>query len=238
MYTLTLNLHGVVVKMLADSREQEKWLKARHRLFLVPEDLGPSAGVPLTEIGLLLARHGLFSLHAAAFRNKGGLGILAVGESGSGKSTVAFSALSSGYPYVCDDVALCRQDEHGILLLPFTNQIGIKLELDNTVYYDVLEHHPKDVFCQMSPDVVVFPHITHRRVSTLEKVTDEKTIHHTLVENIFWGTDKSLRQEQAYLLGQLSRLPAYTLLLGKDHKQNPQVAIDLLNEVKHDDACY
>jgi hypothetical protein len=116
-------------------------------------------------------------------------------------------------------------------LLPFVNQIGLSGDSSEKIYYDVLEHHPKDIFCEMSPDVVVLPRIEPGQKSTLKKATDKRTVINALVRNIFWVNDKALREQQVYLLKDLSGLPVYTLSLGDDHKYMPQVAIDLLNGI-------
>ncbi|MFC1979732.1 hypothetical protein ACFLVS_02530 [Chloroflexota bacterium] len=54
----------------------------------------------------ILARHDIFAFHAAAYENGNGKGILLPGIAASGKTTIAFSALTTGYPFVGDDVAL------------------------------------------------------------------------------------------------------------------------------------
>jgi len=224
------------LRVLTDSSEEVKWLESLYRLFIIPDTVEPLAEFYFklkftSDFGVYLAQHGLFALHAAAFRNKGGLGILLVGASGSGKSTIAFSAFSGGYPYVSDENVLCRRDVDGIRLLPFVNQIGLRGDAPGKIFYDILEHHPQYTFCQIPADIVVFPRVTAGRVSTLESITDRRTVIHTLLQNIIWVNDKVLREQQAYLLEELSGLPAYSLLLGEDHKQRPQVAIGVLNGI-------
>ncbi|MFC1980312.1 hypothetical protein ACFLVS_05665, partial [Chloroflexota bacterium] len=112
--------------MRVKARQQEKihQLESLCSLFLLPAESEPEIETDWPDeddldILSILARHDIFAFHAAAYVNINGKGILLPGRTASGKTTVAYSALTSGYPFVGDDVVLCRWESNDFQLLPF-----------------------------------------------------------------------------------------------------------------------
>jgi hypothetical protein len=235
MYTCQLNVHGVRVGIKARQPEKIHRLESLYGLFLVPSESEPETEpqwIDEDELDLLsfLARHDIFAFHAAAYENGNGKGILLPGRAASGKTTIAFSALSSGYPFVGDDVALCRQDKKGVRLLPFKSYLSLKQGEENRIYH-VLEHYPKDVFCSTYAQVIVFPRIVGEEQSDIRRISEKGAVFLGLLGTAVWVREKVFRRRQASILGELCTLPAYNLFLGNDHKRRPEVAIDLLDRI-------
>lgn len=178
----------------------------------------------------LLARHDMFAFHAAAYENGNGNGILLPGRASCGKTTIAFSALSSGYPFVGDDVVLCRRDREGFNLLPLKSYLSLKQGGESQAYY-VLEHYPRDVFCTTYARVIVFPQIVREEESAIKRIGDKRTVLVGLIRTASWGRDNALRRRQASILEELCTLPAYSLFLGKNHEARPRLAVELLDRI-------
>ena len=235
MYTCQLNVHGVRVGIKTRQPGKIHRLKRLYGLFLVPSESEPETEpqwIDEDELDLLsfLARHDIFAFHAAAYENGHGKGILLPGRAASGKTTIAFSALSSGYPFVGDDVALCRRGRKGLRLLPFKSYLSLKQGGESQIY-NVLQHYPKDVFCSTYAQVIVFPQIVRERGSGIERISDKRVVFMELLGTAVWVRDNVLRRRQASILEELCTLPAYNLFLGNDHKRRPEVAIDLLDRI-------
>ena len=235
MYSCDLNIHGIRVRIRTRKQEEIRRLESFCGLFLVPIGPEPESGAELTdedELDLLsfLARHDIFAFHAAAYQNGSGKGILLPGGAASGKTTIAFSALSSGYPFVSDDVTLCRQEGKDFSLLPFKTYLNLKQD-GRGLIYNVLEHYPKDVFGSTHAWAVVFPEIVTEDESSIQRVDDRRTIFAGLLKTAVWVGDNVLRRRQASVLEGLCSLPAYSLFLGNDHKRRPQLAIELLDRI-------
>ncbi|MFQ5925146.1 MAG: hypothetical protein ACE5IE_04030, partial [Dehalococcoidia bacterium] len=178
----------------------------------------------------LLARHDMFAFHAAAYENGKGKGILLPGRGSTGKTTIAFSALSSGYPFVGDDVALCRRDGKDFILLPFKSHLLLKQGGESQTYY-VLEHYPRDVFCTTYARVIVFPQIVREEESALKRNGDRRAVLMGLLRTAVWVGDNASRRKQASILEELCTLPAYNLFLGRNHKRRPRLVLELLDRI-------
>lgn len=235
MYTCDLNIHGVRLRIKARQQEKIHQLESLCSLFLLPAESESRVETEWTDedevdILSLLARHDIFAFHAAAYVNINGKGILLPGKAASGKTTVAFSALTSGYHFVGDDIVLCRRDSNDLRLLPFKSYLFLKQGGESEKYY-VAEHYPKDVFCTTYARVIVFPQIVSKEESVITKNSDVRAVLTGLLRTSIWVRDNDSRGRQASILEELCTLPAYNLFLGNDHNRRPQLAIELLDRI-------
>ena len=235
MYSCDLNIHGVRLRIKARQLEKIHRLESLCSLFLLPNESEPEIEVEWIDedeldILSLLARHDIFAFHAGAYENGNGKGILLPGRAASGKTTIAFSALTSGYPFVGDDVVLCRRDRNDFQLLPFKSYLFLK-QGEKSEKYSAPEHYPKDVFCATYARVVVFPQIVREEESAVKRISDKRTVLTGLLRTALWVRDNVSRKRQASILEELCTLPAYNLFLGNDHKRRPQLAIELLDRI-------
>lgn len=232
--TFNLNIYGIKFRIKTLSSRVE-YIRMIFRLFpdenfsKHAEEIEWLDGSEL-DLTLPLARHGIFCLHAGAFVNKKGVGVIVPGGAGSGKSTLVFFALRSGLKIVGDDVILCRRSGDKIQLLPYTSQMVLKRN-NKHIIYDVLEHYPQDVFSDISPGKVVFPLITDNEKSSMEVIRGKKEKILRLIGSIGWIDDKSIREEEISILKELSFIPSYNLILGKDHNRRPELALEILEKV-------
>jgi hypothetical protein len=236
MHTCILNIHDVYIKVNARQPDTIQRIEDLYNLFLLPDtpDVIPEFELTSDDEGdlfTILAQKGMVALHAAAYENINGHGILLPGGAGSGKTTIAFSALTSGYPFIGDDVILCHYNGEGFNLLPFKSYLHLK-QNSKTQKYNILEHYPREIFCKTYAKAIVFPRITTDGVTTIKKFNESrKTTFIKLLKNCVWVKDAPLRKKQASLLEELCTLPVYDLFLGSDHKKRQQLAIELLDGI-------
>lgn len=235
MYACELDIHGVRLRVKARGPERMLGLKSLCSLFVLPDRPEPDTDgewIDGEELDILyfLARHDMLAFHAAAYENRNGVGVLLPGKGASGKTTIAYSALSSGYPFIGDDVVLCRGEGKDFNLLPFKNHLSLKGNGHDHID-EVLEHHPRDVFCSTRARVIVFPQIVRDERSAIVNLDDRKKIFRKLLENTVWVRDHAVRERQVSVLEKLCTLPAYDLFLGNDHRRRPQIAVEFLDGI-------
>ena len=124
MQSCLLNIHGVRIKLKTTEEENTRRIVNLCRLFILANEFNSDTAFECSDIDedkllTILASNEMFAFHAAAYENKNKKGILLPGKSSSGKTSIAFSALKTGYPFVGDDVVLCRYNGNAFKLLPF-----------------------------------------------------------------------------------------------------------------------
>jgi hypothetical protein len=235
MYTCELNIYGVCLRVKSEQSEAIQRLRTMLGLFVLPDgtirgnhvDWVNEANLDILDF---LSRKDMYGFHASSYENKKGKGILLPGRKASGKTTIAFSALSAGYPVVGDDVVIYRCEGNDLDLLPFKSYFLLK-DNGKVHIYDVLEHYPRNVFRNTNARLIVFPSIKSNEATELKEIDDRKSIISKLIENFVWIQDPVFRKKQASVLERFCKLPAYDLSLGTDHKREPQIAIELLDEL-------
>jgi hypothetical protein len=236
MHTCILNIHGVYIRVNARQPDTIQRIEDLYNLFIMPDtpDFTPEFELTSDDEGdlfTILAQKGMLAIHAAAYENANRQGLLLPGGAGSGKTTIAFSALTSGYPFIGDDVILCHFNGEGFNLLPFKSYLHLK-ENGKTEKYDILEHYPRDIFGKTYVKALVFPRITTDGITTIRKRSgNRKPVFIELLKNCIWVKDAPLRKKQASLLEVFCTLPAYDLFLGTDHKKRQKLAIELLDGI-------
>jgi hypothetical protein len=236
MHTCILNIHGIYIKVNAQQPDIIQRIEDLYDLFIMQDnpDFTPEFELTIDDEGdlfTILAQKGMLAIHAAAYENVNRQGLLLPGVAASGKTTIAFSALTSGYPFIGDDVILCHFNSEGFNLLPLKSYLHLK-ENGNAQRYSILEHYPRDIFCKTYAKAIVFPRITTDGITTISKLDgNRKTIFIELLKNCVWVKDAPLRKKQASLLEELCTLPAYNLFLGTDHKKRQELAIELLDGI-------
>jgi hypothetical protein len=235
MYNCILDIHGVRIKLKATQEEDFQRIKDICRLFVLPEEFDSYIEFEFTDIDedkllSILAKKEMFAFHAAAYENKNKKGILLPGESSSGKTSIAFSALKTGYPFIGDDVVLCHFNGNAFNLLPFKSYLHLKQNYESQKY-DILEHHSIDTFSRTNAEVIVFPQITTDDITSIREIKDKKIELSALLQTSVWFSDKLLRNKQVSMVKEICKLPAYDLFLGTDHLLRPEVAIEILDGI-------
>lgn len=235
MYNCDLDIHGVRIRVTSRQQEDVALLKASYGLFLTVHAFHPDTEIVWPENGDLdllpcLAKHNLFGFHAAGYKTGKDKGVLLPAGSASGKTTVAYSALLPGYKLVGDDVVLCHRSTKGVEMLPLKNYFSLKKGGETNIYY-VLDHHPSDVFCTAYVAAVVFPQIVDDLNSTISIISDKSVVLSRLLSTAVWMQDNTVARNLASLVEQICKLPAYDLLLGKDHLVRPQLALELIDNI-------
>ena len=227
-----LDVHGVALAVEVDGPDAARLLDTFYSLFEVTAERRPAAAerVAAADLNLALARHGLFSIHAAAVRNRRGTGILLPGPAGSGKTTVALGALAAGCGFAGDDCVLVRRDGPRLEVLPLRGKAFVKTTNGMHVV-DLAARHSFEVFRAFRAEALAFPAIVGGRTSRLECLTDHRAVFHSLLPSINWVSDRRLRLEQADLVRRLVRVRAYRLLVGEDGHADPAIAPALLEGI-------
>jgi hypothetical protein len=193
----------------------------------------------------LLASRGLHMIHAAALE-RNGCGVLIPGLSGSGKTTSCVSLIRAGYRCLSDDKPFLRENGDGIEVLAFPERIDVT---DRTISFfpelrgappGLLEpgyrkkHFPPEALYADSavqlarPRVVLFPQISGKRKSRLEKLTKVQALE-TLLPHGLVVLDHELSRRQFDLLTRLvEEAECYRLHFGNDVLELPRLVDSLL----------
>jgi hypothetical protein len=184
-------------------------------------------------------------IHAAALERNGG-GVLIPGLSGSGKTTSCVSLIRAGYRCLSDDKPFLRENGNGIEILAFPERIDVT---DRTIaFFPELrgappgllksgyrkKHFVPEALYAASPvqvarlEVVLFPQISGKRKSRLEKLTKVQALE-TLLPHGLVVLDYELSRRQFDLLTRLvEEAECYRLHFGNDVLELPRLVDSLL----------
>lgn len=235
MYHCYFNFYGIELSIRTQTRKELSSIRKLYQPFLISKQSltnqnTPDIGYDNLDIVSSLSQKDLFAFHAAGYENGKGKGILLPGKGASGKTTIAYSALLSKYPFVGDDVILCRQNENNLQMLPLKSHLLLK-KANKIQTYFVLDNYPKDVFGMPDIELIVFPQITDNRSTRLLKQKDQKERFRRLLSSIIWIKEPKIQQKQIAMIKYLCSLVTYELLLGQDHRKSPEIAIKLLDTI-------
>lgn len=184
-------------------------------------------------------------VHAAAVGTETG-GVLLVAKGGSGKSTSALSCLNSALTYASDDYCLIATEP-----IPYVYSLyntaklkGVKdlerfpelaplvtnsdrLDEEKALIF-LNQHFPEKVVSGFPLRAILVPRITGERDTRLSKSTAIAALRALAPSTLFQlsGAGENSFQMMSKLVRQL---PCYTLELGTDINQIPQVILELLN---------
>jgi hypothetical protein len=184
-------------------------------------------------------------VHAAAVGTATG-GVLLAAKGGSGKSTSALSCLNSSLTYASDDYCLIATDpipyvyslyntaklksakdlERFPDLAPLVTN-GDRLDEEKALIF-LNQHFPEKVVSGFPLRAILVPKITGERDTRLSRSTAIAALKALAPSTLFQlsGTGESSFQMMSNLV---KKVPCYTLELGTDITQIPQVILEFLN---------
>lgn len=203
-------------------------------------------GSPLQNIlSWWTSRHQRQYVHAAAVGTPTG-GVLLAAKGGSGKSTSALSCLNSSLVYASDDYCLISNDPVPYVyslyntaklkgaqdLTRFPNLAplvtnGDRLDEEKALIF-LKQHFPEKVVSGFPLRAILIPQITGERDTRLRRSTAIAALKALAPSTLFQlsGTGESSFQMMSNLV---KKIPCYTLELGTDISQIPQVILEILN---------
>ena len=212
-----------------------------------PEAVEPGALAFFFHVGLahLLARAGLYTIHAAALE-RGGRGVLLPGASGRGKTTCCLALLRGGYRLLSDDHPLLRDNGPAPEILPFPEKIDVTE--DSLAFFPELdrlrEHlqpgphkryfHLEDVFPDAQagpcrPAAIILPTIVDRPTSSLEPLPKSRALEEIL-PHTWLSFDKDVARRQFRTLTRLvESTSCYRLHFGEDVGELPRLVDQILS---------
>jgi hypothetical protein len=184
-------------------------------------------------------------VHAAAVGTATG-GVLLAAKGGSGKSTSALSCLNSSLTYASDDYCLIATEpipyvyslyntaklkgpkdlERFPELVPLLSN-GDRLDEEKALIF-LKQHFPEKIVSGFPLRAILVPQITGKRDTRLSQSTAIAALMALAPSTLFQlsGTGESSLQMMSELVKQV---PCYTLELGTDITQIPQVILEFLN---------
>jgi len=194
---------------------------------------------------LLLRRHRLFSLHAAALVY-GDVGLLATAASGSGKSTLASNLLRSGWHFLSDDTVLLRPTGQGVAAYAFRTHFALRK--DSRAFFPELAPHwqrptggegkqwvpvkklyPDRALDACFPRVLVFPELSGGTRSQLVPLSNVGALYHLSAQSAIALFGRDTAKEHLALLSRLvTQASCYRLLAARDLLDDPGRSHQLL----------
>ncbi|MDX1948590.1 MAG: hypothetical protein SFU86_24600 [Pirellulaceae bacterium] len=183
-------------------------------------------------------------VHAAAV-GKCGRGVLLVGRGGSGKSTTALLAVEAGLDYVGDDYVLLTSDPqptahslyhsakmHTAFLratVPhWQSRVAAEIGPERKSLFFLHESRPDQVIRQLSLQAILHPRVTTHSAASLQPARASAALLAAAPSTMYQLPDA--RQATLSFLADLTRrLPAHSLLLGKDLLSGPRQIAALLD---------
>lgn len=235
---------GGVGALFREAPGQKRLPVARHREL---------TGLLVLSLFILLRRHGLYPLHAAALGTEdGGAGVLFIGASGAGKSTLAYSLVREGWAYLSDDSVLLRPGPAGVEALPFRRKFGLEPEAAEAAFPElasawgprltgtdkrslaVSKLRPAQAATRCLPRVLIFPEIADRPESELRPVGKAEAMHATTGQSalVTLGPDWAPRH-LSVLVRLIGHTQHFRLLAGRDLRNDPAHVAGLIGPLLH-----
>jgi hypothetical protein len=204
-----------------------------------------ACAVVLESLSILLHRHGLFSMHAAALA-RGGRGLVVAAAADSGKSTLTFRLVQSGWHYLSDDTILLRPTPDGVMVLGLRSHFSLDPEAEDLFpglaagreasllkeekwAVNVEALYPEQRIAVCRPNVLLFPTIVDEAESQVVPTSNAEAIGALLAQSSLARVKLDHAAEHIDVLGQLVRgTEAYRLYAGRDLLDDPARADALI----------
>ncbi|MEP0548135.1 MAG: hypothetical protein ABJF88_14460 [Rhodothermales bacterium] len=204
-----------------------------------------ACAVVLESLAILLHRHDLFSMHAAALA-RNGRGLVVAAAADSGKSTLTFRLVQSGWDYLSDDTVLLRPSPDGVTVLGLRSHFSLDPEAEELFpglsrgreasllkeekwAVNVEALYPKQRIDACRPEVLLFPTIVDAPESRIAPVSKAEAIGGLLAQSSLARVKLDHAAAHVDVLGRLVReTDAYTLYAGRDILDDPTRADALL----------
>lgn len=194
---------------------------------------------------VLLRRHRLFPLHAAALAQDDA-GLLLVADSDSGKSTQAMGLVRRGWAYLSDDSVVLQPDDNGVAVRPLRQAFGLDEDAAQT-FPEIAGHwqpfltderkrrvrldalYPGQARTCCHPYLILFPRIVPRPLSRLVPVSPAEAMQHLLRQSPLLVLDARTTATHLDVLKQLvQQAPTLRLEAGRDLLHAPERMADLV----------
>lgn len=204
-----------------------------------------ACAVVVESLAILLHRHGLFTMHAAAVAREG-RGLVVAAAADSGKSTLTLRLVQRGWDYLSDDTVLLRPDPKGVEVLGMRAHFSLDPDAEAlfpglsagreasllkeekwAVNVEALHPDRRAEVCR--PAVLVFPHIVDAPKSTLVPVSKPEAFGALLAQSSLARVKLDYVAEHLDTLGRLAAdTLGYRLYAGRDLLSDPDRADALL----------
>jgi hypothetical protein len=205
----------------------------------------------LLSLIMLVRSYGRYALHANGVA-KEDTGFLIVGNSGCGKTTLTISLLREGWCYLSDDAVMLGRTARGIEAQAFRRGFSCAPDLaahlpagsaavegspclsDGKRLVDPDSLFPGRFRPRCSPQVILFPRLSGRRLSQLVPLDQTGALLGLIQQSAGLMTGRtSVAHQQLELLKDLvQQASSYQLLLGSDAYQDPASVARLLWEAR------
>lgn len=204
-----------------------------------------ACAVVLESLAMLLHRHGLFSMHAAALA-RDGRGLVVAAAADSGKSTLTLRLVESGWEYLSDDTILLRPTSDLVEVLGMRSHFSLDPEAEDLFpglsvgrqasllkeekwAVNVEALYPEQRIDVCRPHVLLFPQIVDEPVSHLKPVSKAEAIGALLAQSSLARVKLDHAAAHVRVLGRLVKdTMAYRLYAGRDLLDDPSRADALL----------
>lgn len=224
------NGHGTVCVALNAQNTTSRWV---------------ACAVVLESLAILLHRHGLFSMHAAALAREG-RGLVVAAAADSGKSTLTFRLVQRGWDYLSDDTILLRPSPDGVTVMGLRSHFSLDPEAEELFpglsagreasllkeekwAVNVEALYPEQRIDACRPEVLLFPTIVDAAESRIVPASKAEAMGALLAQSSLARVKLDHAAAHVDVLGRLVRdTDAYTLYAGRDLLDDPARADALI----------
>jgi hypothetical protein len=193
----------------------------------------------------ILKRRGWYSLHAAAFSEKG-RAILIPGTSGAGKSTLSVALLRANFDYLTDDMVFLGRGSDGVVARGLVEDVDVT---DQTIgFFPELEfllkspqNHavPKKqvraeevyatkVVAEAHPRAIILPRISGKETSVITQIGSDEALLE-IVPNVLLTEARACQGHLGILAELVKQTACYRLDTGQDFDRIPVLLRGLLS---------
>ncbi len=185
----------------------------------------------------ILKRRGWYSLHAAAFSEKG-KAILIPGTSGVGKSTLSVALLRANFDYLTDDMVFLRRGPDGVVAQGLVEDVDVS---DQTIRFfpelhfllksskndgflkkqvRVEEVYATKVVAEAHPKAIILPRISGKETSVITQIGSDEALLE-IVPNVLLTEARACQGHLGILAELVKQTACYRLDTGQDFDRIP-----------------